>query len=338
MTMLFHPWTGEALLLARRSARRLAIGMAWRAGIVGIAAALTAWFAHELDHSLVEASAAALAGLQRWSVAIGLLVAVSSIASARRTAGDLRGRLSQGWWAAAPAPASAEFATCAALAFLRLAATVAAAAAVLLVLGLVAAEQQRALQLVQVICVAATVGGGCGLILAFRRRPTSQTQQPARVVAPMWRLAALDGRRLGALSAWQRREATSQWRLGGKFWMMGLVGVGIPGGAPIVPILGFVLLAAAMVWFSSVLQASMEVSERARWWMAALPLRSGELTGALARYPASSGLAAFGACAVGSWLLGAVWIGWFCALVILLVLSVRTFAPAWRIWQGTAPR
>ncbi|MCD0254773.1 hypothetical protein JWH16_13340 [Xanthomonas campestris pv. campestris] len=335
MTKLFHPWTGEALLLVRRSGLRLVTGFAWRAGIIVILATLAAWLAHKLDYSLVEASTVALARLQSWSVAVGLVVAVFSTSSSRRAALNLRAYLAQGWWAAAPASASAEFATCAALVSLRLSMTVAGTAVLLLLLGVVAAEQQRVVQLMQVICVAAAVGNGCGLILALRRRPWSHTLPPVRVVVPMWRMAVLDGRRLGALSAWQRRESTSQWRQGGKFWVMGLVAVGIPGGAPILPIFGFVLLSAAMVWFSAILQASMEVSERARWLMAAVPLRPSELTGALARYPALAGFVVFGACAVG---FGAAWIGWFYAFVILLVLSVRTLGAAWRIWRGSMLR
>lgn len=323
MDRVFHPWSAEARLVAWRSLPRLARAAALRLLLSAGILALAAWVLRELDQSPSWLAGRILDALSRWDMMLAATAAALEYAVVQRTVADLRAYLEQGWWVAVPVSRRATVLTFAGVAGLRIALNAVAIVAVLSALGWIA-RSDAAAALSALMSLGLGLGGGMGLIAAMVRTPRYRRNRRARSVAPLWRVQVLDRLPLGTLTGWQRREATLQWRKGGKFWMMGLVMAGIPIGAPIVPIFGFVMLAAAMVWFSTSLQASVEVTARARHLLAAVPLGPGTLPRALARYPVLGAAIALAACLLGTLLLGAMWVGWLSAFAILAILSIRT--------------
>ncbi len=323
MDRIFHPWVAEARLVALRSLPRLARAAALRLILSAGVLALAAWMLRELGQTPAWLAGRIIGAISRWDMMLAATAAAWGYAVGQRTVADLRACLEQGWWVAVPVPRRATVFTFVGVVGLRIGLDAAALVAGLSMLGWLA-RSDAAAALSALMSLGLGLGGGLGLIAASVRTPRYRRSPRARVVAPLWRVQALDRLPLGTLSGWQRREATLQWRKGGKFWMMGLVMAGIPIGAPIVPIVGFVMLAAAMVWFSTSLQASVEVMARARHLLAAVPLGPGTLPRALARYPVLGAVIALAACLLGTLLLGAMWVGWLSAFAILTILSMRT--------------
>lgn len=219
---------------------------------------------------------------------IGLAFAVFGFAMGRSSTVDLMQELRLGWWGAMPIPAAA---TQRSLRLHALLQTVFANAIVLAVLLGIVWLSRRSTEWLQPLATTASaglwLGAACGFFSALRSRQRSGGEKRAQShsSAALLRLPWLDHPQLHNLPDWQRRETVRRWRSGGRAWQLGALGLLVPMGMPLLPLIGLAALGVALVWYGLALRASENTIVRATQVFAALPLPFARFAAGTLRYP-----------------------------------------------------
>jgi hypothetical protein len=192
-----------------------------------------------------------------------------------------------GWWGAMPVPPAATRRS------LRLNALLQTVFATLIVLGvllLIVWLSRRPTPWFPTVAGVSTaalwLGSALGYFGAHRIQqapPPKQAQDHSS--AALLPLAALDHPQLHNIPEWQRRETVRRWRSGGRRWQLLALGLLIPMGMPVVPLLGLVLLGVSLIWYGLALRASEDSIVGAERLLAALPLPFPRFAAATLRYP-----------------------------------------------------
>lgn len=287
MPAYFHPRLQETRRVAANRVRRLArdwpqtlfhaAGYALLLGIVGFGLL-------RIDGDRI---GLVLRLLAAQPVAVALAFGVFGFAMCRSSTLTLLQELRLGWWGAMPVPGAA---TQRSLHLNALLLTLFGNLVVLLVLaGIVVLSRRPTPWFLPLFGVAsAALWGGSALgYLGVRRLGQVRRGKvaPQHSSKPLLTLKALDHAQLRNLPDWQRRETVRRWRSGGRSWQFLALGLLVPMGMPLLPLVGLLLLGAALIWYGLALRASEDTIGRATALLAALPLPFPRFAAASARYP-----------------------------------------------------
>lgn len=319
----WHPWWGEAWLQARHG-RTQAL-----AGAIALAACGAVVVAMRVvdDPALIRHAGT---WLQAGASHAGLLALIAGIAawrSTRRTAQARVDTLLQGWWRAAPVRHVAVDVVVAAHALAVAAVVIAVLVLAAGGLAWLAHARMPWPALAMPVAAVATGAAVAGAHVAWRQRHPAVVPRTG-VRAPLWAPPVPVSRTAPHLFDWQRREGIVRWRSGGSSWVVGAFVALTPGATHPLQFGGVLLMAGVTAWLATVLQASGDVSGRARIVLRATPMSR------LGRWRASLGYPAFAlGCAGTALLLGTLMAGpallGLCAAIVVLLASTSI----WRLWR-----
>lgn len=287
MNAYFHPRLQETRRVALNRLQRLlrdwpqtlfhAVGYALLLGLIGAGLA-------RLDGDRI---GLVLRLLAAQPLVVVLAFGAFGFAMSRSATRELMRELREGWWGAMPVPAVA---TQRSLRLNALLLTLFGNLVVLLVLlGIVALSRRPTPWFWPLFAAAAAALSGGGLLgYLVARRPLQgarRQREQSHSSAALLRLPGLDHAQLRHLPDWQRRETVRRWRSGGRSWQFLAFGLLVPMGMPLLPLLGLLLLGAALIWYGLALRASENAIVRATQLLAALPLPFPRFAAATLRYP-----------------------------------------------------